>query len=161
MCVGRGRALPSWPWHHVLKGLALLSANGPAPLWEPAGHRHPRADFCLTGLCSCLGHAVSLRSFAARFQIEKCKPHHTQTLLLFFGYLAIWGTTLYCAHFSYKKMEKGRDTLPSWSGSAGHCRCRDQQGCRGRRRRPGGQARVCGARSPFGGCLTPALGSRD
>lgn len=100
--------LPSWPWHHVLKGLALLPANGPSTLWEPAGHRYPRADFCLTGMCSWLGHAVSLHSFAARFQIEKCKPQHTHSVALFwiFGYLG--NNPVLCPFFLQENGESKR-----------------------------------------------------
>lgn len=50
-------------------------------------------------------------SFAAHFKVENCNPPHI-LCCSFLGYLATRGTTLYCAHFSYEKVEKARDTLP-------------------------------------------------
>ena len=160
LCVGRGRDLPSWPWHHVLKGLALLPANSPSTLWEPAGHRHPRADFCPTGMCSCLGHAVSLRSFAARFQIEKCKPQHTYSVALFwiFGYLG--NNPVLCPFFLQENGESKRHVAllgwPSWSLSvSGPARPQ------GMTERAWGPGQGLWGQEPLRGLPPPALGSRD
>lgn len=77
---------------------------------KPPGHRPPQASpaqrpvFMLKSGCF-------IPSFAARFEVENCDPQHV-LCCSFLGYLATRGTTLYCARFSYEKVEKARDTLP-------------------------------------------------
>lgn len=128
----------------------MLSVNGLSTRGEADWPQAPRAppsqgpEFMPVSGCFITG-------FAARSEVEKCNPTHT--LMLFCRLFGCLGNNPVLCPF-FRESGESKRHVGLLGGSAGHCRCWGQQGCReegaGLEARPGsvGPGAPAGTASP-------------